>query len=53
MCVLRFVLYFNKHIDLKYTGCLDFSPYGCYRRSVLICHLSVSISIYIHVNFTE
>ncbi len=20
MCVLRFVLYFNKHIDLKYTA---------------------------------
>jgi hypothetical protein len=31
-CVAFCVVFQYNHTDLKYTGCLDFSPYGCYRR---------------------
>ena len=43
MSVLCFsVVSFDNHAvisDLKYTGCLNFSPYGCCRQSVLILFL--------------
>ena len=51
MSVLRFVLYFNNHTDLKYTGCLDFSPYMVVIDGQYSYAIYISISIYIHVNF--